>query len=99
MDAGSGLTVNHVSSIPLNVLAASRIEAWRSDYVLLLRSELIMTLGAIVESIRKALDGQVDDVKIDRRGDETLIQVFVGKQLFLVKCSEPAPDKDAPAIT
>lgn len=69
------------------------------QFSFLARAELIMTLGAIVESIRTALQGQADDVRIDRQPHETLIQVFVGKQLFLVKCSELAPDKDSPAIT
>ena len=58
-----------------------------------------MTLGAIVESIQKTLQGQADDVKIDRHQHESVIQVFVGKQLFLVRCSESAPDKETPAIT
>lgn len=58
-----------------------------------------MTLGAIVEFIRGALEPQADEVEVKRESGETLIRVFVGKQLFVVKCSESAPDKESPAIT
>ncbi len=50
-----------------------------------------MTLGAIVESIRAALERQADDVQVHRESGETFIEMFVGKQLFVVKCSESAP--------
>ncbi|HZC23445.1 MAG TPA: hypothetical protein VE866_08910 [Candidatus Binatia bacterium] len=58
-----------------------------------------MTLGTIVETIEKALDGLAEDVQVSREPGEILLKVSVGKQLFMVKCSESAPDKDAPAIT
>lgn len=58
-----------------------------------------MTLGAIAESIRAALERQSDDVQVHHESGETLLSVFVGKQLFVVKCSEAAPDKESPAIT
>jgi len=71
----------------------------RDGNPLILRPELIMMLGAIVESIRTVLERQTDNVQVHREAGETLIRVFVGKQLFVLRCSEAAPDKESPAIT
>jgi|GEM_PF-5672698 hypothetical protein len=57
-----------------------------------------MTLGTIAETIENALSGKADQVQVEP-GASTVIRAFVGKQLFVITCTEAPPDKDAPAIT
>jgi hypothetical protein len=57
-----------------------------------------MTLAAIVESIENLLSSKADQVHVDR-GSQTIIRAFVGRQLFVITCTEAPPDKAIPAIT